>query len=60
MKESITELEDLIDSADVVFLLTDTRESRWLPTLICSAKHKVFLLLLKKPFPENKNNNDKK
>ena len=44
VKENIIELEDLIDSADVVFLLTDTRESRWLPTLMCSAKHKVLLL----------------
>ncbi|XP_063679935.1 ubiquitin-like modifier-activating enzyme ATG7 isoform X2 [Bolinopsis microptera] len=43
VKESITELEELIDSVDVVFLLTDTRESRWLPTLICSSKHKICI-----------------
>ena len=42
VKEDIGKLEDLIAEADVVFLLTDTRESRWLPTLISSAKHKVY------------------
>ncbi|KAK1380522.1 hypothetical protein POM88_027266 [Heracleum sosnowskyi] len=39
-------LQDLIDSHDAVFLLTDTRESRWLPTLLCSNSNKVELLLL--------------
>lgn len=42
--ESCKRLEDLIESHDVTFLLTDTRESRWLPTLICSNKNKVFFL----------------
>ncbi|KAI4343016.1 hypothetical protein MLD38_027566 [Melastoma candidum] len=36
-------LHELIDSHDVVFLLTDTRESRWLPTLICAALNKVTI-----------------
>lgn len=36
-------LQNLIDSHDVVFLLTDTRESRWLPTLICAASNKVLV-----------------
>lgn len=36
-------LHELINSHDVVFLLTDTRESRWLPTLICAALNKVMV-----------------
>ncbi|KAF3334964.1 ubiquitin-like modifier-activating enzyme atg7 isoform X1 [Carex littledalei] len=41
--ESCKRLEDLIESHDVTFLLTDTRESRWLPTLICSNKNKIAI-----------------
>lgn len=36
-------LEDLVSSHDVVFLLMDTRESRWLPTLLCTAKSKICI-----------------
>eukprot|EP00899_Mesostigma_viride_P026342 jgi/Mesvir1/6893/Mv09055-RA.1 len=36
-------LTDLILAHDVVFLLTDTRESRWLPTLLCAAHNKLAL-----------------
>ena len=38
---SVKQLEDLIESHDVVFLLMDTRESRWLPTLLCAAHNKL-------------------
>ena len=37
----VAKLADLIQHADLIFLLTDTRESRWLPTLLCACKSKV-------------------
>ena len=40
-KEDVSKLEELIDSHDVIFLLMDTRESRWLPTVIGASKRKV-------------------
>lgn len=40
-KEDVKTLEQLIDSHDVVYLLMDSRESRWLPTVIGASKRKV-------------------
>lgn len=42
-KKDIKKLEDLIDGHDVIFLLMDSRESRWLPSVVGAAKGKVCL-----------------
>lgn len=36
-------LQTLVAANDAVFLLTDTWESRWLPTLLCASENKVNL-----------------
>lgn len=41
VRDSVTKLEELFDNHDAIFLLLDTREARWLPTVIASAKGKV-------------------
>lgn len=40
-KKDVATLEKLIDDHDAVFLLMDSRESRWLPTVLGAAKGKV-------------------
>ncbi|KAG6908597.1 hypothetical protein DXG01_004000 [Tephrocybe rancida] len=42
-KADVEKLEALIDEHDVVFLLMDSRESRWLPTVIGAAKGKIVM-----------------
>lgn len=41
--EDCRRLEDMILSHDVIFLLTDTRESRWLPSLLCANANKITI-----------------
>ncbi|PWN43344.1 putative APG7-component of the autophagic system [Ceraceosorus guamensis] len=42
-RADVRHLEQLIDEHDVVYLLMDSRESRWLPTLLGAAKNKLLL-----------------
>lgn len=42
-KKDIELLETLIEKHDVTFLLMDTRESRWLPTVIAMSKQKLVI-----------------
>ena len=42
-RAEVARLEDLIRSHDVIFLLMDSRESRWLPTMIGAAHGKIVI-----------------
>lgn len=43
VKADVEKLEELIKSHDCVFLLMDTRESRWLPTVIAQSNSKLII-----------------
>ncbi|XP_058808922.1 ubiquitin-like modifier-activating enzyme ATG7 isoform X2 [Phymastichus coffea] len=40
---AIKKLQELYSEHDVVFLLLDSREARWLPTLMCAAHNKIAI-----------------
>lgn len=43
IEKDIQTISNLIMEHDVVYLLTDSRESRWLPTLLAKAHHKLAI-----------------
>ncbi|XP_017306286.1 ubiquitin-like modifier-activating enzyme ATG7 [Ictalurus punctatus] len=42
-QKDVEQLESLISAHDVIFLLMDTRESRWLPTVIAASQRKLVV-----------------
>ena len=48
VREAYHKLEELISSHDIIFLLMDSRESRWLPTVLAAAQP-VSILMAARP-----------
>jgi hypothetical protein len=44
-QEAVAQLHQLVATHDAVFLLTDSRESRWLPTVMAKAQGKLTFTL---------------
>ena len=45
MLKDFNELEELIKEHDAIFLLTDSREARWLPTVMSMVHNKICLTI---------------
>jgi ubiquitin-like modifier-activating enzyme ATG7 len=43
IQNSVEQLDKFVQESDVVFLLTDTRESRWLPTVMATVHDKMLI-----------------
>jgi ubiquitin-like modifier-activating enzyme ATG7 len=43
VRRDTEKIQSLVDESDVIFLLTDTRESRWLPTVMAKASNKPLI-----------------
>jgi ubiquitin-like modifier-activating enzyme ATG7 len=43
IEASVKQLDELVQDCDVIYLLTDTRESRWLPTVMAAAHDKMLI-----------------
>ncbi len=43
IQRDVEKIQELVNEADVIFLLTDTRESRWLPTVMARASGKMLI-----------------
>lgn len=45
-EKDVEHLDQLIASHDIIFLLLDSREARWLPTVLGALHQKVIILSL--------------